>query len=147
MPAVQRRIFLSAIDDGRPRGADALTDADRPWLAVDHLDIDRIGLDDNSGVMLRLGIGARLVEFSIAGEWPRIGDRTDPMARRIEEHDATVVENASRGDRRAYRGILSELAEIAARPEIVGPVLLIIGDVVAEGAIEAAPAALAELVA
>ena len=55
-----------------------------------------------------------------------------------------VIENASRGDRRAYAGRLDELARIAARPEIAGPVLIIIGEVVAEGAIGVEPAALAE---
>ena len=36
---------------------------------------------------------------------------------------------------------------IAARPELTGPVLIIVGDVVAAGAIAAEPAALAELAA
>ncbi len=46
-----------------------------------------------------------------------------------------VVENASRGDRRAFAGRLDALPRIAARPELAGPVLIIIGDVVAAGAI------------
>jgi uroporphyrin-III C-methyltransferase/precorrin-2 dehydrogenase/sirohydrochlorin ferrochelatase len=58
-----------------------------------------------------------------------------------------VIENASRADRRAFAGRLDELARIAARPEIAGPVLIIIGAVVAEGAIGAEPAALATLAA
>lgn len=58
-----------------------------------------------------------------------------------------VIENASRPDKRAYAGRLDELAEIADRPEIVGPVLIIVGDVVAAGAIAGAPARLSELVA
>jgi uroporphyrin-III C-methyltransferase/precorrin-2 dehydrogenase/sirohydrochlorin ferrochelatase len=58
-----------------------------------------------------------------------------------------VIENASRPDKRAYAGRLDELAEIADRPEIVGPVLIIVGEVVAAGAIAGEPARLSELVA
>ena len=58
-----------------------------------------------------------------------------------------VIENASRPDKRAYAGRLDELAEIADRPEIIGPVLIIVGDVVAAGAIAGEPARLSELVA
>ncbi len=58
-----------------------------------------------------------------------------------------VIENASRADRRAFAGRLDELATLAARPEISGPVLIIVGDVVAAGAVAGAPAALAELAA
>ncbi len=58
-----------------------------------------------------------------------------------------VIENASRADRRAYAGRLDGLAAIAERPELTGPVLIIVGDVVAAGAIAAAPAPLAELAA
>jgi uroporphyrin-III C-methyltransferase/precorrin-2 dehydrogenase/sirohydrochlorin ferrochelatase len=58
-----------------------------------------------------------------------------------------VIENASRPDRRAYAGRLDELARIAARPELTGPVLILVGEVVAQGAIAAKPAALAELAA
>ena len=58
-----------------------------------------------------------------------------------------VIENASRHDRRAYAGRLDELARIAARPELTGPVLIIIGEVVAAGAIGVEPVALAELAA
>jgi uroporphyrin-III C-methyltransferase/precorrin-2 dehydrogenase/sirohydrochlorin ferrochelatase len=58
-----------------------------------------------------------------------------------------VIENASRPDKRAYAGRLDELAEIADRPEITGPVLIIVGDVVAAGAIAGEPARLSELVA
>jgi len=58
-----------------------------------------------------------------------------------------VIENASRPDRRAYAGRLDELARIARRPELTGPVLIIVGDVVAQGNIASAPAALAELAA
>jgi uroporphyrin-III C-methyltransferase / precorrin-2 dehydrogenase / sirohydrochlorin ferrochelatase len=58
-----------------------------------------------------------------------------------------VIENASRPDRRAYAGRLDQLADIAARPELTGPVLIIVGEVVAEGAILSAPAALSDLAA
>ena len=58
-----------------------------------------------------------------------------------------VIENASRPDRRAYAGRLDELAALAARPELTGPVLIVIGDVVAEGALSTEPAALAALAA
>ena len=58
-----------------------------------------------------------------------------------------VIENASRVDRRAYAGRLNELAALADRPEITGPVLIIVGEVVAAGAIAGVPAALTELAA
>ena len=58
-----------------------------------------------------------------------------------------VIENASRPDRRAYAGRLDELARIAERPELTGPVLILVGEVVAQGNIAGAPAALSELVA
>ena len=56
-----------------------------------------------------------------------------------------MVENASRADRRAYAGRLDELAALAARAELTGPVMIIIGEVVAGGAIAADPEPLAEL--
>jgi uroporphyrin-III C-methyltransferase/precorrin-2 dehydrogenase/sirohydrochlorin ferrochelatase len=56
-----------------------------------------------------------------------------------------VIENASRKDRRAYAGVLSELAAIADRPELTGPVLILVGEVVALGNIAETPAALSEL--
>lgn len=58
-----------------------------------------------------------------------------------------VIENASRGDGRAYAGRLDELPSIAGRAEITGPVLIIIGEVVAAGALAGAPKALAGLAA
>ena len=58
-----------------------------------------------------------------------------------------VIENASRADARSFAGRLDELASIAGRGEITGPVLIIVGEVVAAGAIAGAPAALTELVA
>jgi uroporphyrin-III C-methyltransferase/precorrin-2 dehydrogenase/sirohydrochlorin ferrochelatase len=58
-----------------------------------------------------------------------------------------VIENASRADRRAYAGRLDELGLIASRPELVGPVLILVGEVVALGNIVGTPAALSELAA
>jgi len=58
-----------------------------------------------------------------------------------------VIENASRHDRRAYAGVLADLARIAERPELTGPVLILVGEVVAQGNIAEAPAALSELAA
>lgn len=58
-----------------------------------------------------------------------------------------VIENASRPDRRAYAGRLDELAALSARPELTGPVLFLIGEVVASGNIAVEPAALSELAA
>ncbi len=75
-------------------------------------------------------VAARLIEAGLAASTP-----------------VAVVENASRGDRRAYRGRLDELAAIAARPDLTGPVLFIIGEVVAAGAVAAEPVGLAELAA
>lgn len=73
-------------------------------------------------------------------------------ARMIEAgmHAATpvaVIENASRADRRAYAGRLDELAKITADPDLTGPVLIIVGEVVAAGNIVNEPARLTELVA
>jgi uroporphyrin-III C-methyltransferase/precorrin-2 dehydrogenase/sirohydrochlorin ferrochelatase len=56
-----------------------------------------------------------------------------------------VIENASRSDHRAYAGQLSELASIAERPELTGPVLIIVGEVVAAGAADSVPASLSAL--
>lgn len=75
-------------------------------------------------------VAARLIEASLAASTP-----------------VAVIENASRPDRLAYAGRLDELASIAERPELTGPVLIIVGDVVALGNIAGAPAALSELVA
>ncbi len=58
-----------------------------------------------------------------------------------------VIENASRTDHRAYVGRLDELAQIADRPELIGPILIIVGDVVSAGAIAATPVSLSELAA
>jgi uroporphyrin-III C-methyltransferase/precorrin-2 dehydrogenase/sirohydrochlorin ferrochelatase len=56
-----------------------------------------------------------------------------------------VIENASRPDARAYSGRLDELARITDRDDMTGPVLIIVGEVVAQGNIAGAPAALSEL--
>ena len=58
-----------------------------------------------------------------------------------------LIENASLPDTRAFAGRLDELSRIAAKPEISGPVLILIGDVVAESTLLATPAPLAALVA
>jgi uroporphyrin-III C-methyltransferase/precorrin-2 dehydrogenase/sirohydrochlorin ferrochelatase len=73
-------------------------------------------------------VAARLVEAGMAAGTP-----------------VAVIENASRADRRAYSGRLDELAELADRPELAGPVLIIVGEVVAAGAVAAAPLPLSEL--
>lgn len=58
-----------------------------------------------------------------------------------------VIENASRPDKRAYAGRLDDLARITDRADLTGPILIIVGDVVAAGAIQPAPARLSELAA
>ena len=58
-----------------------------------------------------------------------------------------VIENASRADRRAYAGRLDELAEIADRPELDGPVVIIVGRVVAESALGVSPLPLVAMAA
>ena len=56
-----------------------------------------------------------------------------------------VIENASRPDHRAYAGRLDELARLAGEPDLAGPVLIIVGEVVAQGNIVGAPATLSQL--
>jgi uroporphyrin-III C-methyltransferase/precorrin-2 dehydrogenase/sirohydrochlorin ferrochelatase len=58
-----------------------------------------------------------------------------------------VIENASRADRRVYAGRLDELAQIADRPELDGPVVIIVGRVVAESALGSTPLPLVALAA
>ncbi len=82
------------------------------------------------GRTVAAAVAARLIEAGMNASMP-----------------VAVIENASRADRRAYAGRLDELAEIAARPELAGPVLILVGEVVAQGNIEGMPAPLAELVA
>jgi uroporphyrin-III C-methyltransferase/precorrin-2 dehydrogenase/sirohydrochlorin ferrochelatase len=75
-------------------------------------------------------VAARLIQAGLAAATP-----------------VAVIENASRADRRAYAGRLDELAALSARPELTGPVLFLIGEVVAAGNIVAEPASLSELAA
>ncbi|SHE97444.1 uroporphyrin-III C-methyltransferase / precorrin-2 dehydrogenase / sirohydrochlorin ferrochelatase [Kaistia soli DSM 19436] len=75
-------------------------------------------------------VAARLIENGLAASTP-----------------VAVIENASRVDRKAYAGRLDELARIADRPEIDGPVVIIVGRVVAESALGVAPLPLAAMAA
>jgi uroporphyrin-III C-methyltransferase/precorrin-2 dehydrogenase/sirohydrochlorin ferrochelatase len=75
-------------------------------------------------------VAARLIEAGLGAATP-----------------VAVIENASRAGRSAHAGRLDELARIAARPELTGPVLIIIGDVVAAGAIGGQTEALGQLAA
>ncbi|KGD94426.1 siroheme synthase CysG [Rhizobium sp. YS-1r] len=47
------------------------------------------------------------------------------------ETTVAVVENASRADRRLFHGVLGELPDLQARDDLVGPVMVIIGEAVA----------------
>ncbi len=73
-------------------------------------------------------VAARLVEAGLKASTP-----------------VAVIEKASRADRRAYAGRLDELGLIASRPELTGPVLILVGEVVALGNIVETPAALSDL--
>ncbi len=75
-------------------------------------------------------VAARLIENGLAASTP-----------------VAVIENASREDRKAYAGRLDELAAIADRPEIDGPVVIIVGRVIAESALGAATLPLAAMAA
>ncbi len=75
-------------------------------------------------------VAARLIENGLAASTP-----------------VAVIENASRDDRRAYAGRLDELAGIADRPELDGPVVIIVGRVIAESALGQAPLPLAAMAA
>jgi uroporphyrin-III C-methyltransferase/precorrin-2 dehydrogenase/sirohydrochlorin ferrochelatase len=75
-------------------------------------------------------VAVRLIEAGLAASTP-----------------VAVIQNASRGDRRAYAGQLSELAAIAGRDSVAGPVLILVGEVVALGNIAETPLKLAELAA
>jgi len=91
-----------------------------------------------SGATVAVYMG-RSVAAEVAARLIAAGlDRATPVA---------VLENASRAEKCAYAGRLDELARIAAQPEPDAPVLIIIGDVVAAGAIAGRPAALTELAA
>jgi uroporphyrin-III C-methyltransferase/precorrin-2 dehydrogenase/sirohydrochlorin ferrochelatase len=82
------------------------------------------------GKSVAAAVSARLIEAGLAPSTP-----------------VAVVENASRSDRRAIAGRLDGLADLAAHPDLTGPVLFIIGEVVAAGAIAPATPAVAELAA
>lgn len=56
------------------------------------------------------------------------------------ETPVAAVENAGRADRRILRGLLRELPALAGREDVAGPVLILIGEVVAEGEAELAEA-------
>jgi uroporphyrin-III C-methyltransferase/precorrin-2 dehydrogenase/sirohydrochlorin ferrochelatase len=71
-------------------------------------------------------VAARLIEAGLSPDTP-----------------AAVIENASRGDRRAARGRLADLAAIVERTAGSGPVLFLVGDVVATGSIAETVAPLA----
>lgn len=47
------------------------------------------------------------------------------------ETTVAVIENASRADRRLFHGVLGELPDLQARDDLVGPVMVIIGEAVA----------------
>jgi uroporphyrin-III C-methyltransferase/precorrin-2 dehydrogenase/sirohydrochlorin ferrochelatase len=108
-------------------GQDADGDALPGWAA---LALSGATVAVYMGKAVAAKVAARLVEAGLSADTP-----------------VAVVENASRGDRRAYRGRLDELAALAGRPELTGPVLIIVGDVVAAGAIAADAGALAALAA
>ncbi len=55
----------------------------------------------------------------------------------------TAIENASRHDQRAYIGRLDQLDALAGRHDISGPVLIIVGEVVAESGVAGLPLSLA----
>jgi len=75
-------------------------------------------------------VAARLIENGLSASTP-----------------VAVIENASREDRRAFAGRLDELAGIADRPELDGPVVIIVGKVIAESALGVAPLPLAAMAA
>lgn len=91
-----------------------------------------------SGATVAVYMG-RSVATKVAGKLIENGlDASTPVA---------VIENASRAERRAYAGRLDELAVIADRPELDGPVVIIVGRVVAESALGATPLPLVALAA
>jgi len=82
------------------------------------------------GRAVAAAVATRLVEAGLAPSTP-----------------VAVIENASRRDARTFAGRLDELARIAGGTDAAAPVLIIVGDVVAAGAVAGAPAALAEIAA
>jgi uroporphyrin-III C-methyltransferase/precorrin-2 dehydrogenase/sirohydrochlorin ferrochelatase len=73
-------------------------------------------------------VAARLMEAGLAAATP-----------------VAIIDNASRPDSRTFTGRLDELGRLAQHRSIRGPVLILIGDVVAEGALAIAAAPLAEV--
>lgn len=89
-----------------------------------------------SGITVAVYMG-RTVAAAVADRLIEVGmDAATPVA---------VIENASRADKRAYAGRLDGLSDLAERSDLVGPVLIIIGDVVAAGVAAAEPAPLSQL--
>jgi uroporphyrin-III C-methyltransferase/precorrin-2 dehydrogenase/sirohydrochlorin ferrochelatase len=82
------------------------------------------------GRAVAASVAARLLEAGLASSTP-----------------VAVIESASRRDGRVFAGRLDELARIAAGTDPEAPVLIIIGDVVAAGAVVGKPASLAEIAA
>ncbi len=73
-------------------------------------------------------VARRLIEAGLAASTP-----------------VAVIENASRPGRHAYAGRLDELAAIAGGNDLSGPVLILVGEVVALGNIAETPASLSKL--
>ncbi|MEP3276885.1 MAG: siroheme synthase CysG [Stappiaceae bacterium] len=73
------------------------------------------------GKTVAAGVAARLIDAGL--------DQTMPVM---------AIENAARADEAIYAGALSDLSGFSDRDEIGGPVLMIIGNVVAEAALERA---------
>jgi len=75
-------------------------------------------------------VAARLIEAGLSASTP-----------------VALIENASRADKKAYAGRLDELVSLADRPELDGPVVIIVGRVLAESALGVAPLPLAAMAA
>ncbi len=75
-----------------------------------------------SGATIAVYMG-RTVAASVAGRLMDAGLSPDTTV--------AIVENASRGDRRLFHGVLKELPDLEAREDLAGPVMVIIGEAVA----------------
>lgn len=75
-----------------------------------------------SGATIAVYMG-RSVAASVAGRLMGAGLSPDTTV--------AIVENASRGDRRLFHGVLRELPDLEAREDLAGPVMVIIGEAVA----------------
>lgn len=75
-----------------------------------------------SGATIAVYMG-RTVAASVAGRLMDAGLSPDTTV--------AIVENASRGDRRLFHGILKELPDLEVREDLAGPVMVIIGEAVA----------------